>query len=139
MKYLIASHGKYASALYSEIILLTGESKEIYTIDAYLDNEPFQDKFNRIVNLNEDCRWIIFTDLLGGSVNQFMMKNCHDERFKIIAGVNLYSILEILELEENDELDRNIKHVLNESTKQMAFVSELIKKEVKKNQNKNRY
>ena len=54
-KYLIASHGKFASGLKSSIKILTGRT-DIETIDAYLDGSEDKNnldtKLNKLMQLN---------------------------------------------------------------------------------------
>ncbi len=129
MKYIIASHGQYADGLYSVVKQLAGDEKKVYAILAYIDEETIHEKFEKVIKEDKGT-WIIFTDILGGSVNQYVIKNYNESRFKIIAGINPYCVLSILELEEDEHLDENIRNIINESHKQMCYVNDFIKEKM---------
>lgn len=129
MKYIIASHGQYADGLYSVVKQLAGDEKEIYAILAYIDEETINEKFKQVIQ-DDNGTWIIFTDILGGSVNQYVINNYNESRFKIIAGINPYCVLSILELNEDEHLDENIRNIINESHKQMCYVNDFIKEKM---------
>ena len=66
---LIASHGHMASGIQSSIEVLTGMGDSIKVIDAYVDQTDYVPKINEFIKEAKRPA-VIFTDLLGGSVNQ---------------------------------------------------------------------
>lgn len=128
MKYIIASHGDYANGLYSAIKKIAGDNSNIFTINAYTDEETLESKVSEIINTRETQNWIIFTDLLGGSVNQYMMKNLMSKEIRVISGINLYLILAIIQLEENNDLDEHIRERINNARGQMCYINSLLDK-----------
>ena len=73
MKYLIASHGEYAAGLASAVRRLAGENPDVTALCAYTDEVPLETHMQKIMAGHEAETWIIMTDLLGGSVNQYMI------------------------------------------------------------------
>lgn len=112
-KILVASHGHLASGLQSSLEILTGMGSKISVIDAYVDDHNYVIDIRKfITDLNGEFG-VIFTDLIGGSVNQkaILEANGHDN-VVIISGVNLPIVLSaILEVDVLDKirLDRMIK------------------------------
>lgn len=100
-KFLIASHGTFASGLKKSIQILTGKD-DISTIDAYVDGSENRDDLNAklkqfLASLNKDDYGIIFTDLAGGSVNQeITLQTVNYENVFVIASVNLPTVLSVI-------------------------------------------
>ena len=128
MKYLIASHGEYAAGLASALRRLSGENADVIPLCAYTDELPLETQLQTIMAGHEEETWIIFTDLLGGSVNQYMMRhllklNCH-----ILAGVNLELILDVLKLEETDDLAADLQRCIDEAQTRICYVNSMLRK-----------
>lgn len=95
-KILIASHGHLASGIQSSLEILTGLGKQVSVIDAYVDDHDYISDIKKFIDdLNGDTG-IIFTDLLGGSVNQKVMLEVADhENIFVITGTNLPIVLSV--------------------------------------------
>lgn len=131
MKYILASHGEYAEGLRSAVYQLTS-AKEIYVCCAYVDEESIESKMAEIMRNDPEGEWIIFTDLLGGSVNQHMMKNFLKPNIHILTGMNLYMILSVLQLDSEDHLDEKLKQCVLEAQQQTVFVNDFIDERMNK-------
>ena len=96
-KFLIGSHGKLASGLQSSIDILTGKGQEIQTIDAYIDDSDYTKSIVEFIDeIAPDEQGLIFTDLLGGSVNQKMataVMNSGKNNIFLITNSNLATLL----------------------------------------------
>lgn len=129
-KYLIASHGKLADGLKSSIKILTGKTN-IQTIDAYLDGSDNKsnldenlDKF--LDSLNNDDYGIIFTDLLGGSVNrEVMMKVNGESNVVVITSVNLPTVMSVI-LDTEEPTEKHLQKLIDQS---QVKISKMPKKE----------
>ena len=74
-KIIIASHHSLAEGFKSTLEYIAPGVANIVTLNAYLDNVSIEDQVKAIMNeLKEDEETIIFTDLLGGLVNQELTK-----------------------------------------------------------------
>lgn len=125
MNYLIASHGRYAEGLANATKKLVGE-KGINVICAYLDDTPINEQLKRIFDEKQDEEWIVFTDILGGSVNQEMIKNYMGDNVHIVAGANLDSVLRLIQIDSCKDIQEQIQSVLNDSRERMVFVNRMI-------------
>ncbi|KRN28805.1 putative pts system, iia component [Lactobacillus selangorensis] len=93
---LIASHGKFASGLKSSVEILTGMGDRLTTIDAYLDKHDYTKDIKDFIATAQRPA-IIFTDLLGGSVNQqVVLAAAHQKDIYIVTQMNLAIILAVL-------------------------------------------
>ena len=61
---------------------------------------------------NQDNELIIFTDLLGGSINNIFLKYIDSENVYLIAGVNLAILIEIVNNINCNELRSRIKETI---------------------------
>jgi mannose/fructose-specific phosphotransferase system component IIA len=130
-KYLIASHGKFASGLKNTIQILTGIQQNITTVDVYIDknsNIDFLDKKikNFVASVGQNDYGIIFTDLTGGSVNREIMEKVGNKKnFYIISSINLPIVLSIL-LDKDIPTESNLKELIDKSqVRLMEFPTKL--------------
>lgn len=125
-KILIASHGKLASGMKSSANILLGNTDQIYTIDAYLDNsnvEELVDEFFK--GVDEDDQVIMMSDIYGGSVNQILYKYINKKNTFLISGINLAILLEIATSEEISPI--RIDEIIAEANK---YTMRVVDKEI---------
>ncbi|MGL5885993.1 MAG: PTS sugar transporter subunit IIA [Bombilactobacillus sp.] len=110
-KYLIASHGKLASGLKSSLEVLTGIKDNVTVINAYLADQPVnvaQEVQKFLKTLNKEDIGIIFTDLVGGSVNREVVEQTKDlKQVFVVSSVNLPTILAVV----LDQEPMNVAHL----------------------------
>lgn len=128
VKYLIASHGEYAAGLASAVRRLAGENPDVTALCAYTDEVPLETHMQQIMAGHEAETWIIMTDLLGGSVNQYMMRSLLKPNCHLLAGVNLELILNVLKLEETDDLAAELQRCVSEAQSRICYVNSIIQK-----------
>ncbi|HEQ4381085.1 PTS sugar transporter subunit IIA [Streptococcus dysgalactiae subsp. equisimilis] len=127
-KFLIGSHGRLASGLQSSIDILAGMGQTLETIDAYVDDSDYTSRIDDfIAGVAADEQGLIFTDLLGGSVNQKMvtavMASGKDNIF-LITNSNLATLLSVMFLNPDEALTKDkIVTVINESQVQLVDLS----------------
>ena len=76
-KFLIATHGKFASGIKSSLDIIIGAQDNIFVLDAYTEsNEPIQDQLEDILKeIRTDDELVVFTDIMGGSItNQILQQ-----------------------------------------------------------------
>lgn len=127
-KFLIGSHGRLASGLQSSIDILSGMGQSLEIIDAYVDDSDYTSQIDDfIAGVAADEQGLIFTDLLGGSVNQKMvtavMASGKDNIF-LITNSNLATLLSVMFLNPDEALTKDkIVTVINESQVQLVDLS----------------
>lgn len=122
-KYLITSHGKFASGLKSSVQILTGKTQNITTIDAYLTDQEVDvgqkvDDFLKTIKAED---WgIIFTDLVGGSVNrEVLLRTNQQSNIFVITSVNLPTVLSIM-LDIAQPTKEHLQNLINEAPVQLS-------------------
>ncbi|WP_085830660.1 PTS sugar transporter subunit IIA [Collinsella vaginalis] len=97
-KILLASHGPLATAMKAAAELFTGPTDRIESICAYVDEASMDvgvliDAWLASRHVND--RWVVITDIFGGSVNNEFMVRMADGGFMLIAGMNLGLVIEL--------------------------------------------
>jgi len=100
-KLLIASHGRFAEGLAHSVTSFAGNRPELSFMCCYMDNTDPEEQIGTYFDtLDQDDEVLVFTDLLGGSVNQKFMKYLNRPHTHIIAGVTMSILLEAIFLPE---------------------------------------
>lgn len=93
---LIASHGHMASGIQSSLNILTGMGDQVKVIDAYIDDSDYTPKIEQFIQEAKKPA-VIFTDLMGGSVNQKVtLKVGQIKDIFIVTQMNLAVIMAVL-------------------------------------------
>lgn len=127
-KLLIASHGRLASGLQSSLELLTGRGQELTVIDAYVDDSDYTEQLEDFIRqVKDDEQALIFTDLLGGSVNQKVLTKIMEskkETIFLISNVNLALVLSLMYLKPEEALSNaDIQLLISETQVQLVELS----------------
>ena len=119
---LIATHGKMASGIRYTAELIVGQMAEIETIDAYVTPEDnVEEKFKEYFQKHEHDRVIVFTDLMGGSVNQKLMEYSKKENVTLITGTNLPVLMQVM-LADDDVTDEEIQEYIEDARNELQMV-----------------
>jgi len=101
---VVASHGSMAEGMKNTIELFAGQNENVSYISAYTKkNDDLDETIDKLFSsFSNDDKVIIFTDLMGGSVNQRLtVKAKNNPNIYIIYGFNLPIVIEaILSKEE---------------------------------------
>ncbi|CCI84764.1 PTS sugar transporter subunit IIA [Lactobacillus pasteurii] len=116
---LIASHGHMASGIQSSIEILTGMGDSIKVIDAYVDQTDYVPKINEFIKEAKRPA-VIFTDLLGGSVNQKVTLAAAKEKdIFIVTQTNLAVIMSVL-LDGEELTKEHLQELIAQSQVQLV-------------------
>ncbi len=119
---LIATHGKMASGIRYTAEMICGSSDSITTIDAYVRAEDDVEKqFEEYFNCHREDRIIIVTDIMGGSVNQKLIKYAKPDKVTLISGINLPLLLQIM-FASDDITDAELQEYVDEARKELQMV-----------------
>jgi mannose/fructose-specific phosphotransferase system component IIA len=127
-KFLIATHGAFAKGVKSALDIIAGEMENVFLIQAYLDDSrPVEDELEDVLaTITDTDELIIFTDLLGGSVNNIMLRNAMRENVHIVSGFNLPLVIEIVLSDADTPAIEVIEDAINNAKGQMVYVNKLI-------------
>ena len=127
-KFLIATHGAFAQGIKSSLDIITGETENLFLIGAYLDQQiSVEDELIPVLKgLAEDDELIIFTDLLGGSVNNIMIREALRPNVHLVSGFNLPLLIEVILADSDTPIEEVIANAIMNAKEQMAYVNKLI-------------
>ena len=121
---IIASHGKLAEGMKKTVEFFGGSNIEV--LEQTLENSNFEKKVINLLEENKGKNCLVFTDLLGGSVNQIFTRNLKSYPFHLITGMNLAVILECIFAQE--DIDENfIRNAIENSKAQFCYMNDVIK------------
>lgn len=129
-KIILASHHLMADGLKDTIQYVMPDLNQIETICAYMDNQPVEKQFkDALGNINEQDEYLIFTDMLGGSVNQEAIKYLSYPNVYVVTGMSLPIVLSVvLTLKAYDKIDETmIRNAIEDAKGQVVYVNDMIK------------
>ena len=127
-KIIIASHQYLAQGLKSTLEYIVPNTVEVIDINAYIENISVENQIlTSLEQCNEEEQIFVFTDLLGGSVNQEFIDKISKYNIELIAGANLPIIMTIvLRLGEQDLTKDDIRVAIEEARNQLVYVNDLL-------------
>lgn len=127
-KIIIASHQYLAQGLKSTLEYIVPNTVEVIDINAYIENISVENQIlTSLEQCNEEEQIFVFTDLLGGSVNQGFIEKITKYNIELIAGANLPIIMTIvLRLGEQDLTKDEIREAIEEARDQLVYVNDLL-------------
>ena len=127
-RFIFASHHKLAYGLKDTVDFLTGATKIIYDINAYLDDET-KDIDTVVAELfasfDDEDEVVVLVDMMGGSVYQ---KFCPymSEKVHVICGMNLPMALSLVLAPEDERLtSEKVEQVLMDCKNQLVYVNKM--------------
>ena len=119
---LIATHGKMASGIRYTAELIVGKMAEITTIDAYVTPEDnVEKKFEEYFAQHENDRIFVFTDLMGGSVNQKLLGYSQKENVTLITGTNLPVLMQVM-MADDDVTEEEVQEFIDDAREELQVV-----------------
>jgi mannose/fructose-specific phosphotransferase system component IIA len=127
-KFLIATHGAFAKGISSSLDIIIGPMENVFLLQAYLDeNKGIEEELTGLLgNVREDDEWVIFSDLLGGSITNQVLQVALRENVHVVAGFNLPVLLEVLLADTNDPIEEVIEQAIIQAREQLVYVNKLI-------------
>lgn len=128
-KIIFASHHHLASGLKDTLEYIMPNSEEITAISAYTTNQPVETEIKEALSeVTAEDEAIIFTDLLGGSVNQAFIRYLASDNIHVITGMNLPVILTLLVgLTDEKVTKEQIHYAIHEGKDQLLYVNDYSK------------
>lgn len=128
-KFLIATHGHFASGIRSSLDIIIGQTDHVFLIEAYVnENKGIEGDVEAVLNaLDKDDELIVFTDLLGGSItNQIVRFTQGRDKVHIVSGFNLALLIEVLMADTSTPIAEVIESGITNAREQIAYVTKLI-------------
>lgn len=130
-KFLIATHGRFASGIKSSLDMIIGAQDNIFVLDAYTENNvPIQDHLDDILKEIEiGDELVVFTDIMGGSITNQIIQRINSSNAHIVSGVNLPLLIEVVLSDPNEDLQKILDDAIENAKMQIVYVSKLITKQ----------
>jgi len=128
-KFLIATHGHFASGIKSSLDIIIGQTDNVYLIEAYVnENKGIDGDVEAVLQaLDKDDELIVFTDLLGGSItNQVVRFTQGRDKVHIVSGFNLALLIEVLMADISTPVAEVIESAITNAREQVAYVTGLM-------------
>ena len=127
-RFIFASHHKLAYGLKDTVDFLTGATKTIYDINAYLDDET-KDIDTVVAELfasfEDEDEVVVLVDMMGGSVYQKFYPYMSD-KVHVICGMNLPMALSLVLVPEDECLtSEKVEQVLMDCKNQLVYVNKM--------------
>lgn len=127
-RFIFASHHKLAYGLKDTVDFLTGATKIIYDINAYLDDET-KDIDTVVAELfasfDDEDEVVVLVDMMGGSVYQTFYPYM-SEKVHVICGMNLPMALSLVLAPEDERLtSEKVEQVLMDCKNQLVYVNKM--------------
>lgn len=127
-RFIFASHHKLAYGLKDTVDFLTGATKTIYDINAYLDDET-KDIDTVVAKLfasfDDEDEVVVLVDMMGGSVYQKFYPYMSD-KVHVICGMNLPMALSFVLAPEDECLtSEKVEQVLMDCKNQLVYVNKM--------------
>lgn len=128
-RFIFASHHKLAYGLKDTVDFLTGATKIIYDINAYLDDET-KDIDTVVAELfasfDDEDEVVVLVDMMGGSVYQKFYPYM-PEKVHVICGMNLPMALSLVLAPEDERLtSEKVEQVLMDCKNQLVYVNKMV-------------
>jgi fructoselysine and glucoselysine-specific PTS system IIA component len=127
-KFLIATHGNFASGIKSSIEIIIGQVANLYIIEAYTNgNKSIEEELNEILkNIAEEDELIVFSDLLGGSITNQVLQFALRPNVHVVSGISLPLLVDIIMADMDTPVDEVIGNAISLAREQMVYVNSLI-------------
>ena len=113
-KFLLISHGGFARGALSSLQVFVSDTKNYTEISAYIDGcDPKVELEKFWKNISAEDQVLIFTDIIGGSVNQLILPILTRPNTYVFSGMNLPMLLQAacLAEEAKPEEIKNLQRV----------------------------
>ncbi len=89
-KVVIATHGSLAEGFLSALRIIVGENENLTAVNCYTTPDfNLDETVSRVLAESEGKELFVFTDLLGGSVNNGFFARLNDYKFHLITNTSL--------------------------------------------------
>jgi fructoselysine and glucoselysine-specific PTS system IIA component len=127
-KFLIATHGTFAKGVKSSLDIIIGPMENVFLIEAYVnENKSIEDEIKAVLqNVKDEDELIIFSDLLGGSITNQVLRTALHENVHVVSGFNLPLLIDVLLADTETPVIEVIETAISNAKDQIVYVNKLI-------------
>lgn len=124
VKVILISHGKLSEGMLSSVRMITGIDSNVKYYGLYPGNHPNEiiKEIEEEVENNQQNTYIIAADIFGGSVCNAAMELVRFKNVKLISGMNLSLVIELV-LSGDDVSDEELNEKINNAKDGMKLFS----------------
>lgn len=128
--YILASHGHFAQGIYESVQIILGNQDNVHIICGYVDgNTDVKELIDEVMKrIPAEDTIIACSDLLGGSVNNELMKYIHRDRYYLMTGMNLPLLMNLF-LYQQEDPEALIQRILGEVQGSITYCNRIIENE----------
>ncbi|PMC58969.1 PTS N-acetylglucosamine transporter subunit IIBC [Dolosicoccus paucivorans] len=128
-KVIVATHHNLAAGFKDTLEYIAPNTVEVIPVNAYVESEDAESEIKKVLEkvAIDDKPLLVFTDLLGGSVNQIFTKFLSEYNLQIITGTNLPVMLTLALQYANSDLSKeDIHHAVSSAREQIVYVNDFL-------------
>lgn len=127
-KFLIATHGTFSTGVKSSLDIIIGPPENLFIIEAYVtENKSIERDILAILQqITDEDELIVFSDLLGGSITNQVLRTALKANIHIVSGFNLPLLIDIIMADHDTPVQVVIDTAIGNARDQMVYVNKLI-------------
>ena len=127
-KFLIATHGRLASGIKTSLDIIIGQTENVFLIEAYVEeNKGIETDLEKILkDMTALDELIVFTDLLGGSITNQVLRYTQGHRVHVVSGFNLALLIEVLMADVQTPAGEVIESAIVNAREQIVYVTKMM-------------
>ncbi|MCW3118433.1 MAG: hypothetical protein JWM28_2515 [Chitinophagaceae bacterium] len=127
-KFLIATHGTFAKGVKSSLDIIIGTVENVFLIEAYVnENKSIENEIIAVLeNVKDEDELIIFSDLLGGSITNQVLRTALKENVHVVSGFNLPLLIDVILADTETPVMEVIESAISNAKDQIVYVNKLI-------------
>lgn len=127
-RFLIAGHGRFATGLKSALDIIVGEMDHVAVIDAYVDgNKSIDEEIKSAIGgLRAGDELVVFTDLMGGSITNQVVRNVDLEKVHIVSGTNFPVVIDLVMADPDIPTADAIAAALSIGREQLVYINKTL-------------
>lgn len=127
-QFIIATHATFAGGLADVVRFFKADLENVQFINAYVETQEFEKELRAALEKVKQDNVIVLTDIMGGSVNQVAARLMKEYSYKLVAGVNLPLLLDLVFFEENIT-EEQIRTSVEAAKQQIIYVNDFLRAE----------
>jgi fructoselysine and glucoselysine-specific PTS system IIA component len=127
-KFLIATHGSFSAGIKTSLDIIIGEMENVFIIQAYVNgNKSIENELTEVLkNVGDEDELIVFSDLLGGSITNQVLRVALKANVHTVSGFNLPLLIDILLADTETPVIEVIETAITNAKEQIVYVNKLI-------------
>lgn len=126
-EYVLLSHGNLSSGMKHTVEMILGETPNLHSIGMQAEEgvDILYKNLNELMEQHIGAKFILITDLFGGSVNNKLYEQFQSNPdVEIVTGMNLSLVLELLL--QTEVIDENIRFAVHNAKESILYMKDIV-------------